>query len=212
MQKKHTNYWLILQNILSLRYTISFVSSVISPYTGVVNKMVLGLRNDLDVIYSRLCSRTRADFHTEPPLPCGSFLWWVRYTWVCQKEIGVCVFSSVFSEFQAKGIYIYRHLPLGEIYIHKSHLDLLFSHYQSQNKRWANIRFWVTCCAQREMAGQQKATKSACIIIIFIILVGKMTEPSESSISCSAQQGFKLDILDRNSYIMSHVYIKHGFT
>lgn len=89
---------------------------------------------------------------------------------------------------------------------------LLFRHYHPQNKRWANISFWVTCCAQREMSGQRKATKSTCVIIIFIILVGKMTEASESSISFSAQQGFKLDIPDRNSYIMSHVYIKHGFT
>ena len=38
-----------------------------------------------------------------------------------------------------------------------------------------------------------------------------MTEASESSISFSAQQGFKVEILDRNSYIMPHVYIKHGF-
>lgn len=50
------------------------------------------------------------------------------------------------------------------------------------------------------------------VIIIFIILVSEMTKASESSISFSAQQGFKLDIPDRNSYIMSHVYIKHGFT
>lgn len=108
---------------------------------------------------------------------------------------------------------IYRHfVPLGEICIHKSHLHTQFSHYHSQNNKWANISMWVTCCAQREMTGQWKATKSACIIIIFIILVGKMTEASESSISFSTQRGFKLDILDRNSYIMSHVYIKHGFT
>lgn len=39
-----------------------------------------------------------------------------------------------------------------------------------------------------------------------------MTDASESSISLNAQQGFKLNILDRNSYIMSQVYIKHGFT
>lgn len=38
-----------------------------------------------------------------------------------------------------------------------------------------------------------------------------MTEASESSISFSAQQGLKVEILDRNSYIMPHVYIKHGF-
>lgn len=38
-----------------------------------------------------------------------------------------------------------------------------------------------------------------------------MTAASESSISFSAQRGFKVDILDRNSYIMSRVYIKHGF-
>lgn len=88
----------------------------------------------------------------------------------------------------------------------------LFSHYRPRNKRWANIGMWVTCCAQREMSGRRKATKSARVIIIFIILVGEMTEASESSISFSAQRGFKLDIPDRNSYIMSHVYIKHGFT
>ena len=62
------------------------------------------------------------------------------------------------------------------------------------------------------MTGQSEATKSTCVIIIFIILVGEMTEASESSISFSAQRGFKLDILDRNAQIMSHVYIKHGFT
>lgn len=63
-----------------------------------------------------------------------------------------------------------------------------------------------------EMSGHWKATKFTCVIIIFIALVGKMTELSESSISFRAQRGFKLNILDRNSYIMSHVYIKHGFT
>lgn len=89
---------------------------------------------------------------------------------------------------------------------------LLFSHYQPQNKRWANISFWVTCCAQRKMTGHSEATKSTCVIIIFIILVGGMTEASEFSISFSARRGFKLDILDRNAQIMSHVYIKHGFT
>lgn len=61
------------------------------------------------------------------------------------------------------------------------------------------------------MTGRRKATKSTCVIIIFIILVGEMAEASESSISFSAQQGFKLDIPDRKSYIMPHVYIKHGF-
>lgn len=81
-----------------------------SPYTGVVNKMVLGLRSDLDVIYSRLGSRTRADFHTEPPLPHGSFLWWVRYTWGCQTGSGGRISNSVIFEFQAK-----KNLePLGE--------------------------------------------------------------------------------------------------
>lgn len=39
-----------------------------------------------------------------------------------------------------------------------------------------------------------------------------MIEVSEPSISYSVQQGFKQDILDRISYIMSDVYIKHGFT
>lgn len=80
----------------------SFPVSNRSPYTGVVNKMVLGLCNDLDVTYSRLGSLTRAHFHTDPPLPHGSFLWWVKYTWACQKGIGGCIFSSVSSEFQAK--------------------------------------------------------------------------------------------------------------
>lgn len=50
------------------------------------------------------------------------------------------------------------------------------------------------------------------VIIIFIILGREMTEASKSSISFSAQEGFELDILDWSSYIMPHVYIKHGFT
>lgn len=180
-----------------------------SPYTCVVNKVVLGLRNDLDVIKSRLGSRARTDFHTEPPLPHGSFLWWVRYTWGCQTGIGGPILSV--SSYKKKNLRTFWTSRRNIIFTNPTY-TLLFSHYQPQNKRWANISFWVTCCAQREMTGRRKATKSTHVIIIFIILVGGMTEASESSISFSAQQGFKLDILDRNSYIMSHVYIKHGFT
>lgn len=73
------------------------------------------------------------------------------------------------------------------------------------------LHFWLTYCALRELTGQWKGTKYACIIIIFIISLGKMMDASESSIKFNARQGFKLDILDRDSYIMPHVYIKHGF-
>lgn len=101
-----------------------------SPDTRVVNKLVLGLCNDLDVIYSRLGSSARADFHTEPPLPHGSFLWWVRYTWGCQTGIGGCVSNSVISEFQAEKRNLWTFwTSWRNIYIHKSHLD--FAIYSS---------------------------------------------------------------------------------
>lgn len=54
--------------------------------------------------------------------------------------------------------------------------------------------------------------QKTCIIIIFIILVSKKTDASESSVSLSVQWGVKFDIPDRSTYIKSHVYIKHGFT
>lgn len=45
-----------------------------SPYSGVVNKVVLGLGDELDVVKRRLGSRTWARLHAQPPLPHGSFL------------------------------------------------------------------------------------------------------------------------------------------
>lgn len=45
-----------------------------SPYSGVVNKVVLGLGDEPDVVKRRLGSRTWARLHAQPPLPHGSFL------------------------------------------------------------------------------------------------------------------------------------------
>lgn len=45
-----------------------------SPYSGVVNKVVLGLGDDLDVVKRCGGSGTWAHLHTQPPLPHGSFL------------------------------------------------------------------------------------------------------------------------------------------
>lgn len=75
-----------------------FLRPTCSPYTCVVNEVVLGLGDDLDVMKSRLSSRTRAHLHTQLPLPHGSFLWWVRYTWGCQTGVG----SPILSLFKLK--------------------------------------------------------------------------------------------------------------
>lgn len=45
-----------------------------SPYSGVVNKVVLGLADDLDVVERCRGSHARAHLHAQPPLPHGSFL------------------------------------------------------------------------------------------------------------------------------------------
>lgn len=50
------------------------------------------------------------------------------------------------------------------------------------------------------------------VIITFIILVNKTTKASESLIRCCVQLGFKLDIHKENPYILSHIYIKEGYT
>lgn len=183
------------------------------PDIGVVNKLVLGLRSDLDVIQSLLRSWTRTDFYTQPPLPHGSFLWWVRYTWGCQMWKWRCRIRSCLPwVFKLKRKIYAQFEPLGEISIY-SQIPLILGHLVITRLRIRNepiCSAWLAVLKGKTL--DRGKPQNPHVIIVFIIFVSEMTKASESSISFSAQGGFKVDRPDRNSYIMSHVYIKHGFT